>query len=249
MGPFAAGQAPALAQALRETDRYDERMALADALGAVLGPLLKEAVPALDADTGRDPDYATIHSAAALLRLRRRDPASLRLLVDALADERLGSYAARLLSDLGSLAVPALDDIEKMTKGDGVPALRADYVLARLSPIAADAALARLCAVLDAPDDPRRIEAARLLAGLGPAAAPAVPDLIRALEGGDRDLSTAAANTLGAIGAAAESALPALETAAKEEDVRRPFPGGVMFRQAIRQIRESLAAEGASGPR
>jgi HEAT repeat protein len=69
------------------------------------------------------------------------------------------------------------------------------------------------------------------LESMGEAAAPALPDLVKAL--GDRDTQVRqwAARALGGIGPSARSAIPALARAAKFDAVREPAE------EAIRKIR------------
>jgi HEAT repeat protein len=63
---------------------------------------------------------------------------------------------------------------------------------------------------LDSPDPSIREKAVNVLGRMGPAAAPAVPSLVKLLQDPDISIRKAAARTLGQIGPAAKDAVPAL---------------------------------------
>jgi len=75
-----------------------------------------------------------------------------------------------------------------------------------------------LAAALADPREPRRVAAARGLATLGEAAAPAVPALVVALGDPERSVRAAAAWALGNVGPAAAAGVPALRRLLGDED-------------------------------
>ena len=72
-----------------------------------------------------------------------------------------------------------------------------------------------------------RIQAAEVLARIGPEAEEAVPDLIEALDDENEEVRKAAARALGQIGPAAAAAVPALMRSMREsEELLPPSPNG-----------------------
>jgi HEAT repeat protein len=119
--------------------------------------------------------------------------------------------AADVLAGLGEPGAEALTGClgDRERRRLAVPAL------VRMGP----AALPALVAALDRSDDPGRGTAAALLGGLGPAAAPAVPKLVKLLAPQDDEgVRRAAAEALGQIGPAAREAVPALAPLLRDPD-------------------------------
>lgn len=88
-------------------------------------------------------------------------------------------------------------------------------------------------------DEVLQSEIARALAGIGGAAAPAVPELIPLLASSDAWVRNTAAQALGSIGAAAAPALPKLAPLTKDADA----DAAESAREAVRRIQR--AAKGA----
>ncbi|MFM7207876.1 MAG: HEAT repeat domain-containing protein [Planctomycetaceae bacterium] len=84
-------------------------------------------------------------------------------------------------------------------------------------------------------DEVLQSEIARAVAGIGGAAAPAVPDLIPLLASSDAWVRTTAAQALGSIGVAAVPALPKLAPLAKDPDP----DAAEAAREAVRRIRRA----------
>jgi HEAT repeat protein len=84
-------------------------------------------------------------------------------------------------------------------------------------------------------DEVLQSEIARALAGIGSAAAPAVPDLVPLLSAKDAWVRNTTAQALGAIGAAAAPALPKLAALAKDSDA----DVAEAAREAVRRIQRA----------
>jgi HEAT repeat protein len=153
---------------------------------------------AAHATPGRTPGAALLP--APLLPPRRAPPVLLALLLAACADRldgrTAGEWAAELADDRrGEAARTALE-------AKGAEAL--DF----------------LVAIVKEGPPKARIQAAALLARLGPAAAPAVPVLAEALKSKEKGVRGMAAIALGRIGPAARDALVPLDRALSDHDVR-----------------------------
>jgi HEAT repeat protein len=84
------------------------------------------------------------------------------------------------------------------------------------------AAVPALLEVLRSPDPKRRARAARVLARMGPLAKEAAPSLVAALHDPDPQVRIAAARALGQIGPEAAAAVPALVEAMLESETAQP---------------------------
>jgi len=155
----------------------------AEVLGR-MGPRAASAAPALDAASRRTDMFAIDRSRAfrALCLVRPPDPEWLTSQLDpgGLTDE--GTGPAEALVELGPAAVPAT--AKALATGTAATKTRAAAVLGKIRPVTADA-VAALAAALSDPEPDRRAEAAWALGSLGPDAAAAGPDLLRAAREAD----------------------------------------------------------------
>ncbi|HYH65847.1 MAG TPA: HEAT repeat domain-containing protein [Urbifossiella sp.] len=155
----------------------------AEALGR-MGPRAASAAPALDAASRRTDMFAIDRSRAfrALCLVRPPDPEWLTSQLDPgnLTDE--GTGPAEALVELGPAAVPAT--AKALATGTAATKTRAAAVLGKIRPVTAEA-VAALAAALSDPEPDRRAEAAWALGALGPDAAAAGPDLLRAAREAD----------------------------------------------------------------
>jgi HEAT repeat protein len=124
-------------------------------------------------------------------------------------DERVAGRAARLLSELGTFAEPALPELTAALMSRHAPVrANAAYALSRIGP-PARAAIDPLIELLGDKDSDARRWAAVALGSIGKEARRAVPALLRALEDREPLVRSMSAYALGEIGAVKES-LPAL---------------------------------------
>lgn len=191
LGPKAEAAVPALASAIGETDT---RVALSSvgqeaikALGRI-GPGAKPAVPAL---------VAALDAPNAEKLFFRRDVLEALGRIGPAAQEAVPALVNRLATEpprLTESPAAALDRID--------PNWRTSE--------AAKSAVAVLAKELADPDKQKRAHAAEKLRPFCAAAAPALPGLIAALEGQDRNLRNQAIWTIGNIGLSALPAVPAM---------------------------------------
>ena len=213
----AAEAAPALAAiAAKPAEGSDLRQAAAVSLGRiqVWSDAVRDALFAMLADDDacvRRPaaDRAPRLSSDAPRTLDAPGPvvAALRAVVAARPDGHDASSICDALGRFGPAAAPAEDVLRVQFEKEGYVRTAAAFALCSIHRDAAEPhpALAVLVEAL-AGDD--RFRVTQFLRHLGPAAAPAVPALMRALE--DAHAGAGAIQALGAVGPAAKGAVPAL---------------------------------------
>jgi len=194
----------------------DRERALIDQLGAAALPALVECLSHTEKDVRRKAAYRLAafgpEAGQAVFSLRKaaRDE-----------DSRVRGAAVNALSKivvekevLIPLMLEALEDPHWSVRSRAIPALgeKAAESAAALEGL-------RQALVKD-PAFSVRAQAALSLKELGPAAEPALPELIRALRDEDRQVRQAAARAIGAIGPGAQDAVPHLRRAAKRKDLR-----------------------------
>lgn len=212
LGQFGSGAVPALVQALNAPS-----MSKPDVLWALqaIGPDAGPAVPNL-VELLQDKDRAAATRAAqALAAIDPKQEAAVPVLVEALqsAEDDTKGQVLTALAQIGPRARPAVPTLMKL-----LPEPRYRYqvchVLGRIGPDAVEAVPA-LRALLRAKDN--HAPAAALQA-IGPAAGPAVPELLKMLE---RDRTRyLAAVTLSKIGGDAKQAVPLLVKQLADPDQR-----------------------------
>ncbi len=243
IGPQAAPAVPALVKALRDEDDYLRKSA-AEALGAI-GPAAGPAVPALII-TLKDPEKdVRKESARALRRIGDRSAPLLAALEGSLGDpeEDVAKEASWVLACAGGPAIPVL--LEGL-RGDKAPVRRwsahglgwlagrrhastggfsdipvgeeglEDDPRARLTREENAAVVAGLDAALGDADGGVREAACGALAGMGSAAAAALPAFLRALDDPEQKVRKLALWGLNGLGPAAGKAVPRLLRAVKE---------------------------------
>ncbi len=199
IGPGAAAALPALATAVREQGDGAPRVAMVQAIERVVGPLMDAVLPALEAEAGREPGPAALRAAAVLVRLRGRDDAALRTLLDALRVPETAADAEVVLLDLAGVSPGARQALLLVSQEDGPAATDAALVLARRPEPGPEPAVARLAELLDSKDAAGAVRAAVNLGRLGRRAALALPALRRAEQAADPDLRSAAADAIRAV--------------------------------------------------
>ncbi len=283
-GPRAAAAVPELVRILRE--EKDPRLLwyTAAAVGEI-GPKANAAVPPLIAAlgstlaaTGRPVTYAhfggfgiskedgPIRLAAAVALgsigpdAREAVPDLTRALTD--ADSRVRGEAAASLGAIGpdsGPAVPALAHLAVAEADDQIADLAAE-ALGSIGPRAVPA----LVTMLRTGRATVRVRALTALEKVGPKAAAAIPELLRALEDRDEAVRAAAAETMGAVGAgprANAAMIPLLEALRDEDPIvrqqaaealsqigtgeRRELPGLIdaMRKSAVPPLLQSLGDE------
>ena len=187
LAPVLEKDLPAVAALLREPETRLRRSALdfLELLEEAAAPVVSEVTTAL-----ADPDRFVRWGAVRTLGLLSPEKAavSVRQIACLLADPDLSVRisTAQTLETIGALArevAPAL--ALAVSQGDVEARIPAMYVLHRLPPEAAQAAVPQLADVLRHPDPRLRRAAAETLGRIGPLARPALPALRRAL--GDED--------------------------------------------------------------
>ncbi len=158
--------------------------------------------------------------------LRENASVAASFLIEALEDQNVvvRRYSAKILSDSRSVepaATPAL--IRALEDSDVSTRSFAALALGQTKAAAADTVPALIWAIENDPAAVVRRNSARGLMGIGEAAQPAIPALIRALQTDDVFLQRYAAEALGAIGRGARGAETALKSAVKHPNraVRR----------------------------
>ena len=212
IGPQAATAAPVMLESLQSDDSA-VRFAAAFALGSVRAAGADETLAAIT--KAADPFLAEIASWA----LARIHPDDKTLVDEAVRRLRGGLHgdrpkeraaAASGLSDLATqLDEPARRELAAefaAALADNVPdvGINAGAALIRLGPSSVDALREKLS------DPALRAQVLEIFAALGPAAKPAVSDLIRTLDDGDPAIRGDAAVALAAVGADAAAAVPML---------------------------------------
>ncbi len=216
---------PSLIIMLRDSDRL-VRLKAAQLL-RIMGGDAKSAIPAL-IEAMTDKDVLVRSAAIAAIGAMGPDAApALPALRKALRDEEFFGVAAAVaaitIGDLGELAKPAVPDLilllRRRSMGGTLGVLAA---LAKLGPLAADAAPAVIETLRDIREPSIRKGCLAALASFGPAAEPALPQLLEILDGPDPDLRARACEVLAKCPSAAAKALPALITAANGENAGNP---------------------------
>ncbi len=123
--------------------------------------------------------------------------------------------AAVLLGRMGPAAKEAVPALVAALKDEAV-ASRAAIALTQIGA----AAVPALGKALKDPDQSVRLQAARVLGNLGPAAREALPDLVDALSGANGPVRALAARAVGRIGAPARPTVPHLLVLLKDPDQR-----------------------------
>lgn len=201
MGPVAAPLLPELIKALADEDYWDLQWAVADALAAVASPDVSVMDALRDALSHPSP-LVRAASSRALAKTGTAAVDGLRAIVADRSDRR-GVWAAWTLGEIGISAAMALPELRGALGGPD--RLLASYCAVAVAQIAGDVAvLPQLIAVLrsDFPDEPR-CAAALALAGMGPAAKPAVATLKLLLDDEDVNVQKAVQNALSEIQGAA----------------------------------------------
>jgi HEAT repeat protein len=205
---------PALVAALRDPST-SVRSNAAAGLGKV-GPAAAEAVPALSAAL-RDPE-ADVRRAAAwgLGQIGGRGSPTVTALAAAAQDgsASVGGYAVSALARQGRRGTTALLRlIQDPRHSRNAAAALGESGDARPEVVTA------LVRLLRDPSRPGQVNAAHALAALGkPAAVVAVPALLAALRGADRDLRIGLASSLSTFGRDARPAIPALQALLADDD-------------------------------
>ena len=201
--------------------RYDA----AEALGKI-GPAAKKARGRLTALMVNDPDAEVRVSAAlAVFRIDGGNAEAMNALIASLKDDGEGTAgpqeAAKAFQQLGPRAAPALPAlVEALNHMDEF--IRSSSVRA-IAAIGSPEAFTAVRSMIDDDREWMRLDAVEALGDLGPAAAPAVPELIEFATGRDENtdfwVKREAVRTLGKIGPGARSAVPELQKlAASDED-------------------------------
>jgi HEAT repeat protein len=216
MGPVAQAAVPSLMK-IMTSDDFHCRYLACRALG-VMGPAAK---PAVDMMIERlDGDVASVrrNAAVALGRLGADvAPQAVEPLIRVLDDQTatVREAAALAMGNFGKLADPALPRLRAIVSDPRSSSrCQAAFSLWKLTQ---DKELILPAMLEHLRTRNMEWDSASVLAAMGPAAAPAVPDLIKALEG-DPSAQMPAAYALGNIGKAAQPALPALKKMATSEE-------------------------------
>jgi HEAT repeat protein len=200
-----------------KSERAESRARAAESLGE-LGPLAASAVPALVtalSDKNVEVQYE------ALLALEHIGPAARGAVPELIAilkgsNRKLHSGAAGALGSIGHDAEPAVPDLLPLLKGEGEHvAAAAGLALARILPPDSGElrkALPALVQSLKSGNAEARSDAVIALSLCGPAAVPALSDLVKAHNGSPQHAASAAA-ALGFMGPEAKAAVPVLEGA------------------------------------
>ena len=214
MGPGAKVAIPALAESMRDGDKY-VGIAAAQTLER-LGP---EAVPSL-ARLLRNPEpHVQMHAAESLGRIGPEATAAIPALTATLRDPDASVREAAILAlqQMGpgaKAAIPAL--AESVRDQDRYVGIAAAQTLERMGPDAVPS-LARL---LRYPEPHVQTHAAESLGRIGPEATAAVPALTATLQDPDPSVREAATLALRHIGPAASAAIPRLQPASRQRPVR-----------------------------
>jgi HEAT repeat protein len=235
-----ADAGPAMARALRDADaevRVNAQRAL-EHMGNARQRLLKAregAQPGLLPPPDRDSQApagttdVVVVSAQARPAGAPQDPLleTLRIAIPALEEDlfhpdmhvRLG--AVEVLETLGPAAAPAVPALIRATNDRNLFVRWASSrTLGKIGPAAHEAATLPLAHRLFDDDLDVRLAAATALQHYGPAATPAVPEVIAALKASDAEMRMAAMRTLEAIGVGAKDAVPAVSAELSDPDVR-----------------------------
>ncbi len=170
---------------------------------------IKRAVEILTAALDSDKPSVRAGAARALADFPEKAKQFVQAMVGLLADDdpTVVANTIQTLASLGEPVVPvlieALDDPDRR--------MAAVAILERLGPKAKDAAVAIVQVAGEADDADFRQEVGFALAAIGPAAAPAVDDLVELLDDPDSKVAHAACYALGKIGPAAKKAVPILK--------------------------------------
>jgi HEAT repeat protein len=180
---------PALASALRRVDEYDERVRIAEALGAI-GKSASSAISPLERAAVED-ESEDVRLAAVRALGVARSPAALTALRSLLFadDVMIRGAALRAMSEFGVNARDAIPDLCRALADTRWGRVRNDY--------------------------DQRIDIFGVLELMKSVAEPAIPELRRALDEPDPHFGLRAVDVLQAIGSAA---LGALKTALKNDD-------------------------------
>jgi HEAT repeat protein len=237
---FYADEAPEVVPILVNAISDREPSVRGEALYALarFGPRARSAAPAVLAAL-HDPSASVREDAVAAVHFLQLDSdGAVPALVTALHDTNapVRSSAARVLSDYGDKAQEALPSLnEAMHDGSRIVRQRSmdarnqiDTAVQHIQKRVPD-----LVAGLSADDPERRQQSAAALAAIGTLAAPAVVELIKAVQDREARVRRAAAQALGRIGAGAGTAIPALENAAAQDSDDQVRNEAASARQAI----------------
>lgn len=208
---------PGLWTALKDDSDSAVRALAAEGLGG-FGSAALAAAPSLEAALGDAGVSVRVQAARALERVRpSQEP------LEVLLERPASATAPRLMMRVWALASAAPKDaratnalVEALT--DSYPDVRIAAAMALARPDIGEDALKAVRRALRDKEKYVRSMVAGSLGKLGPAAASAVPDLLKAAGDPDKDVRISAVWALGAIGPAAASATKKLEALLKDPD-------------------------------